>query len=148
VEWSPVEDLLAITSKEEVRKIYLVGPDGKNPVYLTDGITADWSPDGQQIAFTRGFGIAVINKDGSGFRLLYEGPATPELQGDDIFFNCGPGCPLSWSPDGRYIVFQAELCGAGGCYQIFRFELETKEMVCLSCFNHRNYGYADPDWGP
>jgi Tol biopolymer transport system component len=62
----------------------------------------DYSPDGTQIAFPAGVDqVAVIKTDGTGFRLI----TPPNFNGDS---------GLSWSPDGRWIVFQRP--GSGNLY--------------------------------
>lgn len=165
--WSPVEDLLLVSyDSSEGSKIYLVGPDGKDPIFLASGWAAEWSPDGQEIAFARwekefyweddknltydgfykGTGIAVINNDGTGFRWLFRHPEDWGMQG--IQLTCpSRGCRLSWSPDGRYIVFHSRYYAGMGSFRISRLELETKEIECLSCFDFNTSVY-EPDWGP
>jgi Tol biopolymer transport system component len=166
--WSPVEDLLVVSTKGSfLAEIYLVGPDGKDPIFLTNGWSADWTPDGKQIVFAQWqnkffwlengtphfdeavnhySGIAVINKDGSDFRRLYRNPDE-----DDwvlVGFSCTIGCRLSMSPDGRFIVFQQEFGGLGGYYEILRLDIKTQEIICLSCFEYQYEVNIEPDWGP
>lgn len=172
--WSPVEDLLVVSynsgryNSSESSKIYLVGPDGKDPVFLASGWAAEWSPNGQEIAFARWqkelfgeenetnqfdeeqikfTGIAAVNKDGTGFRWMFRYPDDDDRNGPVISFTClSRGCRLSWSPDDRYIVFQARFGGIG-TFWIFRLDLETNEIICLSCFDNYGRNY-EPDWGP
>ncbi len=161
VNWSPTEDLLAVSkiptySKDlkgyEEYAIYLVAPDGQSPQYLANGIAPEWSPDGNEIAFMTeqtndqgedvGSGIAAVRKDGSGFRWLMKNPE------DGSFYfrmDCNYGCKLAWSPDGNYIAFQGEVFE--GHFGIFRVNLETSEIVCLSCYSPMDF-VSLPDWGP
>lgn len=63
--------------------------------HLTGGFDPAISPDGTQVAFTRGggeHGLYLINADGSNERLIFSGR---ELLRSP-----------KWSPDGRYIVFE------------------------------------------
>jgi Tol biopolymer transport system component len=76
--------------------IYVLSADGSRVTLLTDGSEPAWSPDGQQMAFTRYDGpyplsprIYVMNADGSGLRLLTVGSRTGSLP--------------AWSPDGQQI---------------------------------------------
>ena len=63
-----------------------------------------WSPDGLQLAFTRsleegrGFGLAVVDADGSDLRRLTD---VPTAQG------------AAWSPDGRQLAFMANVQETG-----------------------------------
>ena len=59
-----------------------------------DWFDLDWSPDGARLAYASGGQIYVINRDGSGRRLLLT--ATP-----------GPDSSPSWSADGTEIAFAA-----------------------------------------
>lgn len=91
-------------------QIFSMGPDGSNPVQLTDvedGFerTPDWSPDGTRIAFASERDsdpdqvreIYVMNADGTGqTRLTF-----------DESFNAGP----AWSPDGQQIAYESRKDG-------------------------------------
>ena len=83
--------------------IFTIRPDGTGKTNLTNSAAAEysprWSPDRQQIAFTRlapssASELWVMNADGSGQRHI----ATPEL---DMMYN------LAWSPDGTQIALNA-----------------------------------------
>jgi ABC-type sugar transport system substrate-binding protein len=90
------------TNRDGNREIYVMGPDGKNPVNLTnnpaDDIRPAWSPDGSQIAFVssreneQGSGqfIYVMNADGSNLHLLTNNPTSDFVD---------------WSHDGSKIIF-------------------------------------------
>jgi TolB protein len=97
-----------------------------------------WSPDGQRIAF--GFGrffqslqgpaigdIAIINKDGSGLRVLTDG------KGNNGF--------PSWSPDNKRIVYRASTDSLKG---LFIIETETGKITTLTTNTHDNF----PVWSP
>jgi Tol biopolymer transport system component len=79
--------------------LWLMDPDGENPVCLLDTPAADvaaaWSPDGRQLAFNRGDDLAIARADGSDVRVLLA------AGGGESF-----GAP-DWSPDGKTIVFTA-----------------------------------------
>lgn len=70
--------------------------DGSDKRRLTENESADrdpvWSPDGSQIAFTRGTGLFVMSSDGSDVRQI-------------VSLGYGVALPPSWSPDGRRLAF-------------------------------------------
>ena len=99
----PIPCMIAFDSdRDKNREIYVMNPDGKNPVNLTNNPAEDfepvWSPDGDQIAFVsnreneQGGGqyIYIMNADGSDVRQLSSdnGSQTPD-----------------WSHDGQKIVY-------------------------------------------
>jgi Tol biopolymer transport system component len=84
-----------------------------------------WSPDGQQILFTYSYGrgenvrndIAIVNSDGSNFRILVK----------DAYEGC-------WLPDGERIIYGRGY-GVGKDAEIervFLYNLKTKEEKCLT----------------
>jgi Tol biopolymer transport system component len=65
-----------------------MGTDGSNAVWLTNGTTPDWSPNGDQIVFTGTDGIYTMGADGSNAVWLTNG-TSPD-----------------WSPNGDQITFE------------------------------------------
>ena len=81
-------------------EIYTINVDGTGLRLLTRGLDPAWSPDGEQVAFTRwegeGRGLWAISADGAGEELLFGGDLLKEP---------------AWSPDGRSIVFSMQSGG-------------------------------------
>jgi TolB protein len=111
VAWSPDGSRIALGAwnPEGRASVWTVEPDGSDPTKLTDdsgwwGYPA-WSPDGKQIALTGGTnGLAVMNADGSGLRVLTALPATAP----------------AWSPDGQVIAFRlSDACNEGCTPRVF-----------------------------
>ena len=80
------------------REIWLMNPNGSNPVNLTNHPVEEywpcWSPDGTRIAYCREGQIYGMNADGSGQINLTNNPR-------------GSGFPV-WSPAGTAIVYQSD----------------------------------------
>ena len=104
--WSPDGTHIAFTSYVDgpfgaFGRIFIINVDGTGLRQLTPDVDpnafefdggASWSPDGKRIVFTRSGMLYLINNDGTAF--------TP-LPNED-----GAQNP-AWSPDGRYIAYQA-----------------------------------------
>ncbi|MBN2304242.1 MAG: PD40 domain-containing protein, partial [Anaerolineae bacterium] len=77
--------------------LYVMGGPDSQPRQLTDSENlehfADWSPDGQYIAFRTNEALVLIDADGTNQRVLFEKPAEAE-------FNT-----IWWSPDSHYVGF-------------------------------------------
>jgi DNA-binding winged helix-turn-helix (wHTH) protein/Tol biopolymer transport system component len=106
--------------------VQLVG--GSNPIQLTHDhkgyvCCANWSPDGQQIAFGRcddsGGGVFVVPALGG-----------PERKLTDVVCPDGGAGSPEWMRDGRSMIL-ADRCTPGGVPGIVRFSLETGEKQCL-----------------
>jgi serine/threonine protein kinase/Tol biopolymer transport system component len=103
--WSSDGERLAYTSGDD---LYIAKGDGSEPRRLvTSAGTASWprwSPNGSQLRFTvngaNGSAIWEIAPDGSGLHPLLTGWNTPPAE-----------CCGSWTPDGRYFVFQSSRGG-------------------------------------
>lgn len=102
---------------------------------LTGGFDPSFSPDGQQVAFTRAggeHGLYLINVDGSNERLIFSGR---ELLRSP-----------KWSPDGQYIVFErgdevlrCERDDAGRCYPPLNPDRERQQKLARVDYNGQNY---------
>lgn len=102
----PIPCMIAFDSdRDGNREVYIMGPDGSNPVNLSNNPADDFdpsmSPDGSQIAFVSnrendsegGQFIYIMNSDGSNMRQL-------TLENDSNF--------PDWSNDGRVITYTHE----------------------------------------
>ena len=118
--------------------IYVTRGGGQEPLRLTHDPAPDhfpaWSPDGSEIVFVRRLGqmaqIVEVPPLGGAERVLHEFPRI----GADLDFSEHP--LLSWSGDGRAIVFSGQ-AAPGEQYRLYALWVQTGEVRALS----------DPDAG-
>jgi WD40 repeat protein len=162
VVWSPIDNnLLAISLFDE--HIYLVDSNGGSSVFLSEGVSPEWSPDGKRLVFFKWdeerkyFGIAMIDVDGANHTWLYRPPtrgSDEEAEYEKIAPTCdeiSADCRLSWSPENRFIAFSSARQNPYTWY-IFRIDIETGEIIFLTnpsaAYGVNSPGYAEPDWEP
>ncbi len=88
--------------------IYTINVDGSHLQRITDGMEPAWSPDGQQIAFSRWReprGVWLIGTDGSNERRIFDWSETRHP---------------SWSPGGEQLVFSRQKGGTSSRQFCFR----------------------------
>ncbi len=129
---------IAFTSERDGnREIYVMNPDGTNPIRLTTHPTLDvdpsWSPDGRKIAFSSNrdgnWEIYVMNADGTNLVNLTNHP--------EIDIN------PAWSPDGKKIAF-ASWRDVGDA-EIYVMNADGKKPVRLTDHPAKDYW---PAWSP
>ena len=129
--------------------IYVINADGSGLQRITDGMDPVWSPDGQQIAFSRWRdprGVWVADADGSNERRV---------------FDWSEARYPSWSPDGEQIVFSRRIGGTPGRELCFRgrcFQIPAREFWTLGIVDLGDGRFAEPlsnsdvsqtpDWSP
>ncbi len=114
----------------ENRDIYLMNPDGSDPVNLTkhraDDIFPVWSPTGEHILFASNreqkawgtWDLYLMDSDGSNVRKVF----------DKWKRRNSP----TWSPDGKRIAYTAEEPGSESIY-IGTIDGKTEERVAIGC---------------
>ena len=137
--WSPDGTKIAFTrlradGAQVHYDIYAMNPDGSGQTDLSrsEGFVRepDWSPDGSKIAFA-GFGIEVMNADGSGqTRLMTSSSGQPRAP--------------AWSPDGYEIAFTRGE-GLFGGDEVSVMNADGSELRRLTT----SPGFdGDPSWQP
>ena len=118
-------------------EVYVINVDGSNPINLTQSLKKpevypEWSPDGQQIAFTSdrdgNFDIYVMNADGT----------NPINLTNHLAEDSSP----AWSPDGTRIAFQSI---RDGNFDIYVMAADGANPINLTNHPAEDSG---PAWGP
>ncbi|MEA2238256.1 MAG: TolB protein [Thermoanaerobaculia bacterium] len=120
------------TNRDGNNEIYVMNIDGSGQTRLTSDPASDfgpaWSPDGTQIAFTRGLDIFVMNADGTNPIRLTAFTA----------INSAP----AWSPDGRQIAFHSS---RDGNFEIYVMNADGSNQTRLT---NNAAGDFSPSWSP
>lgn len=137
-DWSPDGTRILFSYRQHMGygqfDLWLMNPDGSDPVNLTDDeppqYAPRWSPDGTTILFE-------ATPEGSFNVSLYTMPAAGGPS-QLLLDNAGEA---SWSPDGSQIVFVG--LGEGGAFEgIFRANADGRSIVPLD----ENEDAHSPDW--
>ncbi|HEU4712901.1 MAG TPA: carboxypeptidase regulatory-like domain-containing protein [Pyrinomonadaceae bacterium] len=135
--WSPDGTRIAFASTREGiadTEIWIMNPDGSNPVRLTaddvDDRTPDWSPDSQRIAFAKsnGGGVHIMNRNGSNVVSVMPFAGWP-----------------AWSPDGSKLAFIESDANIGFKGAVFVSKTDGTQAVKVT--NNPN-GARAPSWAP
>lgn len=136
--WSPNSDnLLFVSDRTGLNELYIYNLTDKTTTQLTNNSTrekyTDWSPNGQQIAFTVEMengkeDIFIISKDKSNLEQL----TNTEFGEEEI----------NWSPKGDKIAYHAKIDGKD---DIFTIEIKTRTITKIT--NGEGY-HGEPEWVP
>jgi Tol biopolymer transport system component len=129
-------------------------PAGAGPETCSDDANASFSPDSKQIAFTQATGkvrndprtedwiqhsaLTVMNRDGSGRHVIYQGP---DYSGD-------LNSPV-FSPDGKQLVFERHVSGfakPAGKLAVYVVGIDGSGLRRLTPWSEN--GGDNPDWSP
>jgi hypothetical protein len=155
-EWSPHADEIVI-SKGDYAPLQITDQNGNILRSFSEGSGATWSPDGEQLAFISidknmknmpNNGLAIINKDGSGFRWLII-PGSMKFYNDEFFAYIDDftyySTRLSWSKDGKNIAITVR---SPGMYSKSIFIYDLQKNILTKLFDPLLKGQQyDPDWG-
>ena len=118
------------------QQIYVMNADGSNQRRISffggRAATPEWSPRGDQIAFTHiagNFRVAVMSPSGGGLRHLTNG-----------WQDEAP----TWSPNGRIVQFFRTARGSSGDASLWQVDLTGRNERRLPT----PVGASDPAWGP
>jgi Tol biopolymer transport system component len=137
--WSPDGKTILYCSEEsDGWKIYQMNTDGSDRKKVSEYEGTDWelypqfSPNGKKIAY---FTHEPESKIGNIFVMNKNGKNRQQLT-NTAFVDEDP----SWSPDGKFIVFQSNRTSN---YQIFTMKTDGTEQTCIS--NNKSSEYW-PSW--
>jgi Tol biopolymer transport system component len=137
--WSPDDTRIAFYASNGV---YILDVEGllrgekevPKPILLTEGISADWSPDGKQMVYRSLDGdILVINADGTGEPLNLTAAHNSVL---------GPSGAPKWSPDGKRIAFSSYQVDHS---DVFAMNADGSDLTNLT---NGNGSSSSPEWSP
>jgi Tol biopolymer transport system component len=110
--------------------LFIIGAQGGVPHHVADtGAAGVWSPDGQRIAYSDGFGVSVLRPEGGAPGML--APAL-EIPNDSL---------PSWSPDGKDLVVAARLDSESTDLSVYMIDTQTGVATRL-------VAGSQPEWSP
>ena len=148
--WSPDGRMIAYRSRKDGSSdIFVMDPDGGNPVNLIndpetsldDEFAPHWHPDGETFSiYTDRF--PPRGKCVSGYhQIVIMYPQSGEYVIDLFDTKAGEQYSSSWSPDGRFLVFNSA-CRLPG-FQLLMYDTQTRETTQLT---HEPYSHTQPAW--
>ncbi len=142
------KQVVFFSGREGNAYIYVVNADGSGIRRLTDGAGGDtsprWSPDGQQIAFSRSGTLMVMNADGSNQTVIME--AQPSATSEPCHAGSFVG---SWAPDGERITYYSAVVrsGAASSYWVCSMNKDGSDIKLLVGQPEGGL-HAEPYWSP